>query len=246
MDRTMLEQQIDRFVQNEMTPDEREQFVLSMRNNKELKEQVAIRHLLSEGILISNEEKVWTALTNTVRTGHQKSIRWVAAACVILLIGVGGWLGNQPLHSSQELYLTYHSIPVLERARSGNNLTEENAIINAQLTEWYEQGKYKEIVDWFYRNRQENIIGILPDHTSLFIAVSLLEQGKPEDATSILSCTKNMDYQEETKWLLLCCYLKTNQRKEAEELADKIQTEGGTFASVAARIKTDLKKKKWF
>ncbi len=37
MDRTISEQQIDRFVQNEMTPDEREQFVLSMRNDKELK-----------------------------------------------------------------------------------------------------------------------------------------------------------------------------------------------------------------
>ena len=49
MDRTILEQQIDRFVQNEMTPDEREQFVLSMRNDKELKEQVAIRYLLLEG-----------------------------------------------------------------------------------------------------------------------------------------------------------------------------------------------------
>ena len=55
MDRTISEQQIDRFVQNEMTPDEREQFVLSMRNDKELKEQVAIRYLLLEGTLMKND-----------------------------------------------------------------------------------------------------------------------------------------------------------------------------------------------
>ena len=62
MDRTISEQQIDRFVQNEMTPDEREQFVLSMRNDKELKEQVAIRYLLLEGTLMKNEEKARMAL----------------------------------------------------------------------------------------------------------------------------------------------------------------------------------------
>ncbi|QIU95934.1 hypothetical protein [Bacteroides faecium] len=246
MDRTILEQQIDRFVQNEMTPDEREQFVLSMRNDKELKEQVAIRYLLLEGTLINNEEKARMALINIVHTNNRKRIRWIAAACIILLLGMGGWFGNQPMHSPQELYLIYHSIPAIERARGGNELTEKNAVTNVQLTEWYEQGKYKDIADWYNRNRQENTIDALPDYTSLFIAVALLEQENAGDATTILLQIKSTDYREETEWLLLCCYLKTNQREEAEELANKIQTEKGIFANAAGRIKTDLKKKRWF
>lgn len=246
MDRTISEQQIDRFIQNEMTADEREQFALSMRNDKDLKEQVAIRYLLLEGTLINNEEKARMALTNIAHTNNRKRVRWIAAACIILLLGMGGWFGNQALYSPQELYLIYHSIPVLERARGGNELTKENAVTNALLTEWYEQGKYKDIADWYNRNRQEKTIDALPDYTSLFIAVALLEQEKAEDATTILLHTKSTDYQEETEWLLLCCYLKTNQRKEAGELAGKIQAEKGAFASAAARIKTDLKKKKWF
>ncbi len=246
MDRAISEQQIDRFIQNEMTADEREQFVLSMRNDKDLKEQVAIRYLLLEGTLINNEEKARMALTNIAHTNNRKRVRWIAVACIILLLGMGGWFGNQPLYSPQELYLIYHSIPVLERARGGNELTKENAVTNALLTEWYEQGKYKDIADWYNRNRQEKTIDALPDYTSLFIAVALLEQEKAEDATTILLHTKSTDYQEETEWLLLCCYLKTNQRKEAGELAGKIQAEKGAFASAAARIKTDLKKKKWF
>lgn len=159
MDRTISEQQIDRFIQNEMTADEREQFVLSMRNDKDLKEQVAIRYLLLEGTLINNEEKARMALTNIAHTNNRKRVRWIAVACIILLLGMGGWFGNQPLYSPQELYLIYHSIPVLERARGGNELTKENAVTNALLTEWYEQGKYKDIADWYNRNRQEKTIG---------------------------------------------------------------------------------------
>ena len=150
------------------------------------------------------------------------------------------------MHSPQELYLIYHSIPAIERARGGNELTEKNAVTNVQLTEWYEQGKYKDIADWYNRNRQENTIDALPDYTSLFIAVALLEQENAGDATTILLQIKSTDYREETEWLLLCCYLKTNQREEAEELANKIQTEKGIFANAAGRIKTDLKKKRWF
>lgn len=246
MDRTISEQQIDRFVQNEMTPDEREQFVLSMRNDKELKEQVAIRYLLLEGTLMKNEEKARMALTNTVHADSRKRIRWVAAACIILLLGTVGWFGNQPLHNPQELYPIYHSIPVIERARGGHDLAKKYAVVNARLAEWYEQGKYKDIVDWYNRNRQENTIDALPDYTSLFIAISLLEQEKAGDATTILLRTESTDYREETEWLLLCCYLKTNQREEAEELANKIQTEKGIFANAAGQIKTDLKKKRWF
>lgn len=167
MDRTISEQQIDRFVQNEMTPDEREQFVLSMRNDKELKEQVAIRYLLLEGTLMKNEEKARMALTNTVHADSRKRIRWVAAACIILLLGTVGWFGNQPLHNPQELYPIYHSIPVIERARGGHDLAEKYAVVNARLAEWYEQGKYKDIVDWYNRYRQEKTIDALPDYISL-------------------------------------------------------------------------------
>lgn len=246
MDRTILEQQIDRFILNEMAPDEREQFILSMKENKELKEQVAIRHLLLEATFIRNEEKARMALTNTMYASNRKRIRWIAAACIILLLGIGAWFGNQPLYTSQELCSIYYSTPVLERARGGNALTEVNAIMNAQLTEWYEQGKYEEIVEWYSRNRKEETIGMLPDCTSLFIAIALFTQEKAEDAISVLSDIKGTDYQEETEWLLLCSYLKMDKRKKAEELAEKIQRNGGTFAHVATQIETDLKKKKWF
>lgn len=246
MDRTILEQQIDRFILNEMAPDEREQFILSMRDNKELKEQVAIRHLLLEATFIRNEEKARMTLTNTIHRNKRKRIRWVVAACIILLSGIGMWFGNQPLYTSQELYSTYYSIPVLERARGGNGLTEENAITNTRITELYEQGKYKDIADWYNQNRKEKMIDALPDCTSLFIAVSLLTEEKAEDAISILLDIKSIDYQEETEWLLLCSYLKMDKRKEAEELAEKIQRKGGMFADAAIQVRADLKKKKWF
>lgn len=57
MDKQQLEQQIDQFINNEMSPAERLDFSQKLETDNKLKQQVKLRMLLIEGELIRAEKK---------------------------------------------------------------------------------------------------------------------------------------------------------------------------------------------
>lgn len=246
MDKIQIEELIDRFIQNEMTASEREKFSLLLEEDEKLREQVAIRYSLSEGMLQAAEQKARQALERPVRQNRYKIVQWAAIAFVILTVGGGAWFGNSPAYSSQDVYLHYFTIPVIERARGGNGLKEEVAIVNDQIISWYEAENYTNIVELFGKTDSRMMLNDLPDYALLYIGISLLEQNNANEALSVFSQINSPEYQEEVDWLLLCCYLNGNERQKAIEQAIKIETNGGEYAHAANLIRDDLKKKEWF
>lgn len=247
MDKIHIEEQIDRFILNEMAFDERRQFVNLMNEDEELRAQVAIRYSLMEGMLQAAEQKVWKALEKPAQ--HQRRlmiVRWAAIACVILLIGGGVWFGNSPQYTSQEVYSNHCTIPVIERSRGGNGLQGKEAAINEQIIQWYEEGNYFSIAKLFGRADIKNEFNVLPDYTLLYACVAFLKEGEADVAIPILMQIENSEYQEEADWLLLCCYLQNNERQKAIGQAEKIQISKGQHAHAAQQIEWELKMKRWF
>lgn len=252
MDKIQLEQQIDRFINNEMSASEHQEFRQRLEMDKDLKKQVELRMILIEGELIHAEEKARAAMEASRHSGihsrHSgKTFRrsWLAAACVVLILLGIGYAGHTYRYSTQEIYQTYYAIPIIERTR-GEGMPEQVAIYNQQIINNFEQHKYKEISELYQSGHLSEIIGQFPASTLLYISIALLEQQKASEAISLLQPLVTTPYQEEAEWLLLCCYLSEGDRNSALQLVEKIANANGLYVDKAILIKTLLQERRWF
>lgn len=252
MDKLQLEQQIDRFINNEMSTTEHQEFRQRLEMDKDLKKQVELRMILIEGELIHAEEKARAAMEASGHSGihsrHSgKTFRrsWLAAACVVLILLGIGYAGHTYRYSTQEIYQTYYAIPVIERTR-GEGMPEQMAIYNQQIINNFEQHKYNVIVELYQSEHLSEMIEEFPSSTLLYISIALMEQQRASEAIHLLQPLVNTPYREEAEWLLLCCYLSANERSSAQQLVEKISNADGLYADKAVLIKKLLKERRWF
>lgn len=252
MDKLQLEQQIDRFINNEMSASEHQEFRQRLEMDKDLKKQVELRMILIEGELIHAEEKARAAMEASGHSGihsrHSgKTFRrsWLAAACVVLILLGIGYAGHTYRYSTQEIYQTYYAIPVIERTR-GEGMPEQVAIYNQQIINNFEQHKYNVIVELYQSEHLSEMIEEFPSSTLLYISIALMEQQRASEAIHLLQPLVNTPYREEAEWLLLCCYLSANERSSAQQLVEKISNADGLYADKAVLIKKLLKERRWF
>lgn len=244
MDRQEIEQQIDRFIGNEMSPSEQEDFCRKTELEPELKEQVKLRMILVEGELIRAEEKARKAME--ANHTHSALRPWLIAACLAgLLFGLTFYIGNSYQYTTQEIYQSCYVIPPVERAR-GNGLSEETASCNQKIISNYEQENYKEIVELYQQENISQFTKELPASTLLYISIAFVEQKQAPTAIPLLLPLCTSAYKEEAEWLLLCCYLQINDRAQALQYATKLQQDNSTYARRAASVERLLKEKKWF
>ena len=248
MDKELREKQIDRFIQNEMEPDERTAFCSQMEADVRLREEVSLRLLLVEAEVRAAEKKAREAMEGIPTTVRRASRRnsWMRSACVATILVAAVFFGFSPRYTLYNVYETHYSIPSIERSRGGNGLMGSSRAFNEKVIFLYDLENYGEIVDIYKENRNEKWIDVLPVSTLLYIGVSLLEQKEAEEALSLLASHGEADYKEEVRWLLLAGYLQAGKRAEALRTAREIREEKGLYAGKAGEIEKALKEKKWF
>lgn len=244
MEKQQVEQLIDRFIRNEMTPTERQEFCKMLEENKELKTQTELRMLLVEGTLIQAERKALEVMKGSRR--KRLYLRITAACIIILLLGVGGIFSHSYRYSSQEIFELYYADPIVERAR-GENVSESVASYNRDILQFYEQKKYNKVVELYHAAQQSvPVTEQLPASTLLCISVSFIEERKGEEILPILLGLSETPYREEAEWLLLCYYLWEGNREAALQLSEKLKGEQNRYAEKAAEINERLKERRWF
>ena len=103
MNKQQIEQQIDRFINNEMSLFEQEEFRRMLETDSHLKEQVKLRMILIEGELIRAEQKARLAIEASKHNIHPHS--WVAVACILCIFaGIGLYVGSLHRYSPEEIY----------------------------------------------------------------------------------------------------------------------------------------------
>lgn len=243
MDKQQLEQQIDQFINNEMSPAERLDFSQKLETDNKLKQQVKLRTLLIEGELIRAEKEARTAMEAS-KGFHIRP--WVAVACVVfVLVGVGLYTSNSYRYSLQEIYDSYYEIPIIERAR-GEGLADEVALYNQQIINAYEKQQYRVIAELYQKKNLSDLLDAFPVSTQLYISIAFMEQKKEQEAIPLLLSLTDTQYKEEAEWLLLCCYMKTNDRNKALQWVEKIKNNNGIYVKKTTFIEQLLKEKKWF
>lgn len=112
-------EQIDRFINNEMEPEERKAFSRELTTDEELKKQVKLRGLLAEAEIREAEKKALRALTAKPQKRHKRWI-WSSAAAAAVVLGILFFVGNSHRYAPTDIFRTYYAEPVIEPSRGGN------------------------------------------------------------------------------------------------------------------------------
>lgn len=131
---THTEELIDRFVGNEMEPDERRDFCRRLEADEELKRQVELRALAADALTREAEKAAWQALKGGQPQKRRGTRLWTAAAVVAAVVmGVVLFIGNSYRYTTAELFGRFYEQPVVEPARGGSEIPEILAIAGRYL-----------------------------------------------------------------------------------------------------------------
>lgn len=267
------EELVDRYINYDMTGQEREEFEQLLSTDPILRERFLTTHLLSEALHLQEEKGVKEALTDmdeaeinsmvaalrnkskdssptASRSPKRYNIRWIAsalAACIIICFIFYKLSTDNFLYSTAEVYVAYYSeVPEAEYSRSGSVIAEEVKNQNELLIESYNAGQYAQVVHLYEQSWKGKALQELPQSSVLLVAYSLSEANQSEEAILLLKqlVAARNEYSEEAEWLLLGAYLKSDDREAAKSTAQKMMTQDSFYAAQAGTIYKQLNKKK--
>lgn len=238
------DEQIDRFINNEMSQEERTAFCNELDNDTSLREEVMLRMALTEAELTHAEGNARRALQASSDRKKYKVGRVIFAAAMIA--GLIFLFGNTYKYTPRDLYTAYYQTPVIERLRGGNTLNEEDVIINKDIIDFFNQKEYEKVLSLYIGKWRHKSIPDLPVVTLLYVSISFLETDRAPEAISTLLQIASDEYEDEINHLLLYGYLKENKRDKAEGIIEKLLLNPGAYTKEAKEIEAKLKERRWF
>lgn len=249
MDRNMedkIQDEIDRFLNYEMTPEEEAGFMNRMEKDSLLKEKVFLRQLIVE----AERKKAEAELLSQTKYKSRKfamsvRYRWAVACLCILLVGLS-FYGRMYRFSTQEIMETCYTPPVWESPRSEGFPTPEAARINRCIEQWYIAGECDSLYACYQQLSAENNLSSVTEKSRMFLGIAFLQRGNLELAYSLARELQSGPEEEAGDWLLLGCLLHDGKRKEALEISSRISKQKGLYREEAQKIYENLKQRKWF
>ncbi len=221
--------QIDRYILDELSEEERIVFEKEIEKDESLRQEVELmehianafqrkceKDALEELKDLSSIEALEEMLSSSPKRIAAKnksliiSILSAAAAILIFL-----YIGFTPKYSSEQLFAEYY-------------LPEQFEILPGRGD----------------RSPEEKQNELLFTET-----IELLENNKLSQATDhliYLSSLSGFKYKEEAEWALALIYLKKDQRKEAQKVLLQMIETNSYYAEEAKKVVEKLKKRKWF
>jgi hypothetical protein len=138
---TYRDEQIDRFISNEMEPAERKAFCRELETDEELQKQVKLRGLLAEAEIREAEKQAFRALAAHPAKKRKKLI-WSTAAVAAIVLGILFLIGNSYRYAPADIFRTYYVKPVIEPSRGGG----ETATILRAASDYLIQGRAQDAI----------------------------------------------------------------------------------------------------
>lgn len=129
---TYRDEQTDRFINNEMEPEERKAFCRELETNEELQKQVKLRGLLAEAEIREAERQAFRTLTANPRKQYKKLVRSSIAAAAIVS-GILFFIGSSYRYTPAEIFPEHYEQPVIEPSRGVNEIPAILHIANTHL-----------------------------------------------------------------------------------------------------------------
>jgi len=214
---------IEKYFENSLTPKEQLIFNDLLQNDKTFKKEFIFEKDLKKVIAINQKENLKSTLQNFESKIENKSKifflpkKWLVAASIILLVGIGFWfVKNSYFPSDEKLYtqnfeLYRNIIQPIVRGENTNTI-EYKAFVA------YENKECHKAINLF-----NSSINSEADYIRFYKAMCYLSLNKTSNAINLLlpiatSETKNdsnKNFKEIANWYLGLAYLKNNEKNKA-------------------------------
>jgi len=217
------EELIEKYIQNKLSPQEEIEVKELLKNDSSFKDEITFHSSLknvSQYEDNANFRSLIKTLEKQAKAPQQKQsyTKWLAAASIILLLGLSYFLNMDQKLSTDELFAQnfepYRNV-VAPIVRSNNQQDEKTQAFLA-----YEKGEYETAITLFtklYKNTKE-------PYYLFYKANALLKLERAKEAVPLLlEHLKTKDtLTEKTSWYLALAYLKIEDKQKAKELLKKV------------------------
>jgi len=246
----MNENQIDRYLLNQMTPEERKAFEARMESDQSLAQEVNIqREVLKdiEGIgrieLKSKLKQIHQDLySNSAqpKSNVRRLFYRVAAAAIFLGVLTFGWWSMQQAPNNAQLFAQN-----FEPFELSLNHRSQGDISLAKIESVYDEGRYDEAIIMFQEALTDQ--NIQSSQILLGLGICYLQTNQPKKAIAqfdqILS-NKDFNYEDEAQWYLGLTYLKLNDLPNAKKHMNMLASDlSRDHHEAAQELLSQLKKK---
>ena len=203
-------ERIERYIREQMTPEENEAFLNDLRNDKELREEAQTMALLIKEMKeeqARQDEAMTQAVLSTKKQAQTvKMVRWTLsiAAMFILIFGAATLWNRQS--DTVALFNQYYSVYEVSPSRGGDNKT-----IEKELAELY------------------NKVGTEKDVTPIIVRLQTIYDNIQSYKNGTVKYYQPYDYcyyENDIVWYLALAYIKDNNFNKAKELLTPLAENG--------------------
>lgn len=241
-----LQDEIDRFLNYEMTSEEEDAFIARMETEEKFKEQVFLRQLVVEAARKKAEAEILHG-AKSERHRPFSSIRlyWTAACLCVLMVSLV-FYGKMYRFDTQEVLRTVYTPPIWESVRADGFSTPEAARINSRMEQWYSEENNDSLVIYYQQLSATGKLSFLTEKSKMFAGIACLHQGSIEQAYVLAKELQKGENKEVGDWLLLGCLLYDGKREEALNLALGISKKESFYSEEAQKVYDVLNQRRWF
>ncbi|WP_430812131.1 MULTISPECIES: tetratricopeptide repeat protein [unclassified Carboxylicivirga] len=235
------------FFTGELDAAHREELKLEMADNAKLQEDMKLQQEVLYAI--ANHQDDYSDFKNQLadlgnefmeeqeaKSPSFKINYWLAAASLIVVLGLGSYLGllRDSSYSGGQAFNEYYEAYGTDMMVRGNTSTG----VFTKAFEQYRSGDIANALVSFDDLRLEN-----EELAGFFSGLCYIEMGDMEKARQELRSTLDIAifYEAQIRWYLALCYLKLEEYEEAELLLTQIVADGHTYSVEARSILSKLK-----
>ena len=232
--------QIDKYLRGEMSPEDESSFLVEVNSSAELKKELELTQDIQKGIeldalysakslLVAEEDK----LKKPISSSPSNNWWWKAAASLILICSVLYFFLGQSA-DMQELYSqSYSPYPNIV-----NPVNRSSSTLPKDWPEAYEAKKYEQVIAVLSEKLKTEPES---DVYLFYLAQSHLALGHSDQAITHLEKIKsNSKFYEPAQWYVALSYLKQDNADKAEETLNQIKDSDSAYAMRAEKLLNSL------
>lgn len=237
---------IERYLDGEMSPEEKTWFEKEMEDNPELGDEIQLRKEVNEAIMEEDVIQLRMQLDGIHRKRQAEKIRTVkparttrrvllatssvAVLTVFILLGGRYWWGNVAPEKIFNRYYEPYEMPVYREAGTATDLLFLKAM------ETYQNREFDRAIELFEEVLAQDVTKM---DANLMSGISKIETERYGEATTnfrrIIDHRDNL-FLDQAEWYLALSYLMTGETGKATALFEQIAGEEGTYRKEAREI----------
>lgn len=238
MENSDKEYLLDKFLKNQLTADEQQQWNILLKEDQAFREQAFFEKNVKKALIRSEREELKSFLKSIEIPEEKKPFRWRAIAAsfigFVAVISIAFFLFREK--PSEKLYLSYYQpYPnVIAPAVRG----EADSTSTAKAFEAYDTENYELSAQLFDRLYESDKLSF----ALLYAGISYLEIGKTDKATDRflrIRLEKN-ELKDAAQWYLALTLLRENKRDFAEEYLKDLSKRDTEFSGQARALLEEI------